>query len=138
MSAAAHTASDAVRKGVAAALIDDSGLAQTLGGPKVFDHPPDRLRPPYIVIGRTVASDWSTSGDEGEAVVLFLHVWTKGEQRDRNHAAQADVRRALTTEPELDGHHLVALRHELSETRRDPSTGHVHAVMRFRAVTEAL
>ena len=136
MSFQTHTAADALRKGVGAALLADQGVVAALGGSAVFDAVPDRQRPPYVVIGRTVAADWSTASEGGEAVTLFLHVWTQAERRDGNQAVQGAVRAALAGPVATPGHHLVSLRLELSETRRDPMTGHVHGVMRLRALIE--
>ena len=38
--------------------------------------------------------------------------------------------------PLLEAHILVNLRFQLTETRRDRASGHVHSVLRFRAVME--
>ena len=129
---------DALRRAVGAALIADAGLNALPDAPSVFDVLPDRKRPPYIVIGRTIASDWSTATEGGAAVTLFLHVWTRRERRDENQRIQAAIVARLAAPITLDGHHLIALRHELAETRRDRLTGHAHAVLRFRAVTEPI
>ena len=44
------------------ALLADSDLTSDLGGQKIFDQVPDRVKLPYIVIGRTAAHRyWSNS-----------------------------------------------------------------------------
>ena len=129
---------DDLRRAVGTALLGDTDLLTLLDGPAIHDALPDRKRPPYVVIGRTIASDWSTATEGGAAVTLFLHVWTRGERRDDNQAIQAAVTRRLAASIQLANHHLVALRLELAETRRDRLTGHAHAVLRFRAVTEPI
>ena len=136
MSISAFTPADALRKALGAAMLADPALDSVLGAGRVHDAVPDRLRPPYVVVGRTTSADWSTATENGEAVTLFLHVWTRQERRDENHAAQAAIRAIAEGPLTLPGHHLVALRHELSETRRDAQTGHVHGVLRFRAIIE--
>ena len=136
MSETPRTGAQALRQAIGATALADPEIASLLAGPNIHDAVPDRVRPPYVVIGRTSAADWSTATEEGEAVTLFLHVWTTAEHRNDNEAIQRALRRVAGSALVLDAHQLVALRHELSETRRDPATGHVHGLMRLRAIIE--
>ncbi len=128
-----------VQKAIFKALTADSELVDALGGQKIFDKMPERVDAPYVVIGRSTASDWSTATDEGEAVTLFIHVWSQSGSRAECHTLQQHLKRILHDQAQaLDAHHLVAMRLQFSETRRDRKSEHLHGVMRFRGVTEVV
>lgn len=118
------------------ALVQDSEILTTLDGAKIFDHVPDRTSPPYIVLGRSTSSDWSTSTETGEAIVFIVHTWSKSASRSENNTLQNLIRKNLDGPIELNDHDLVNLRFQLAETRRDRVTGYLHGVSRFRAITE--
>jgi len=119
------------------ALSQDTELSTSLGADKIFDRVPERVGFPYIVIGRSATSDWSTSTEGGEAIVLYIHTWSSSASRSESHTLQAHVKRILAgTLPPLTDHHLVNLRFQLAETRRDRVSEHFHGLLRFRAVTE--
>ncbi len=119
------------------ALVADLDLIAELDGQKIFDQMPERVAPPYIVVGRTTTSDWSTSTESGEAVTVFIHVWSDQGSRTQCYELQAHLKRILHDKSQsLDSHHLIALRLQFSETRRDRKSEHLHGVMRFRGVTE--
>jgi len=118
-------------------LVEDEDLIGKLGGVKIYDQVPERVALPYIVIGRTTSNDWSTSTEDGEAVTLFIHVWSRSGARTQCHELQQHLKRILhDTSQTLESNHLVALRLVFSETRRDQVSEHLHGVMRFRGVTE--
>ena len=119
------------------ALSQDNELLTLLGPNKVFDRVPERVDFPYIVIGRSTTSDWSTSTEDGETIVFFIHTWSRISSRSECHALQAQVKRVLAGSlAPLTDHHLINLRFQLAETRRDRVSEHFHGVLRFRAVTE--
>lgn len=126
-----------LQKFVFSTLLTDSELVSTLGGPKIFDHVPERVAHPYIVLGRCIASDWSTSTEDGQALTFFIHIWSKSKSRAEINSLQEKVKLLLTDHPNLVGQHcLAALRFQLVETRRDRPNGFLHSVLRFRAVLE--
>ncbi len=126
-----------LRHALFTALSADTELVAQLGGPKVFDKVPERVSPPYVVVGRSASSDWSTATEDGEAIVFFVHTWSKSANRNESHDLQAHVKRIMAANlPALDDHHLVNLCFQLAETRRDRAEGYLHGVLRFRAVTE--
>ncbi len=118
------------------ALSNDTSLLALTGPGRVFDRVPERVRPPYIVLGRSTVSDWNTATDDGDAIVFFIHTWSRRHDRQESHAVQDAVRSALEDGLTLADNHLVALRFQLAETRRDRPSGYVHGVLRFRAVIE--
>ncbi|MDD9910841.1 MAG: DUF3168 domain-containing protein [Ahrensia sp.] len=130
-------ASTALQRALFQALSHDGELLTALGSAKIYDRVPERVSAPYIVLGRSTVSDWSTSTEDGETIVFFVHVWSRANSRHECNSLQDLVRRVLTDDVALTNpHELVALRFQLAETRRDHETDHVHAVMRFTATIE--
>ena len=118
-------------------LTGDVALVSALNGSKVFDRVPERVSPPYIVMGQMSGTDWSTSTEGGEVVTFTLHTWSKTNSREESHNLQSHVRRILESGAvTLPGHHLISLRALFSEVRRARISARLHGVMRFRGVTE--
>lgn len=124
---------------VIAALTADARLADALHGAKIYDTPPSAAAMPYVAIGQSTERDWSTGGDEGREHTLSLLVWSRARDRGEAHDLMGHLRRVLHDSAlALDGWHLVALRHELSEVRRDSDGESWRGLVRFRAVTEPI
>lgn len=122
---------------VIAALAADADLTTALHGRKIYDTPPAGAAMPYVAIGQSVERDWSTGSDEGREHTLTLLVWSRARGRDEAHTLMGHLRRVLNDGAlALQGWHLVALRHELSEVRRDNESESWRGLVRFRAVTE--
>lgn len=133
------TASWSLQRAIYDTLSADAAIIGALGGTRIFDDVPQRSAFPYLTLGQSTLRDWSTGTEEGEEHQLTLHVWSRAEGRRETHELMATVRTALHDQPiALDGHHLVNLRHELSEARREPDGETYHGIVRFRAVTEPL
>ncbi len=134
-----ETAGWALQRAIYAALIGDTEVTGLLGGMHVYDHVPRGSSFPYVTIGQTTERDWSTgSGDGGEHLVT-LNVWSQAAGRKQAQSIMAAIRARLHDRAlALAGYHLVNLRHEFSETRRDPDGETVRGIVRFRAVTEAV
>ena len=114
-----------------------STVVAALGGPRVWDDVPRGASFPYVTIGATSERDWSTASEGGGEHILTLHVWSKSPGRRETEIIAAELRAALHDRPlALDGFRLVNLRHELTDTRRDPDNELYHGVVRMRAVTE--
>lgn len=127
----------ALQKALYQRLVGDTGIVAALGGPRVYDYVPRQAVPPYIAMGRSTVTDWSTGSDEGHEHVLTLHVWSTGAGHRETHELMGLVESAVEgAQLVLDGHRLVNLRHELSEARRDPDGETHHGIVRLRAVTE--
>lgn len=119
------------------ALTDSSELTSLLGGVKIFDRVPDRAGFPYVVIGRTSTTDYSTASEDGVAIVLFIHCWSKSADRREIHAVQQQIDAVLTGPlPAMATHNLIHLRNQFSETQRDHVRRVMHGLTRFRAVLE--
>jgi len=127
----------ALQKAIYQRLVGDAGLVSALGGARVYDHVPRQVTPPYIAMGRSTVTDWSTGSDDGHEHSLTLHVWSASAGHRETHELMGLVESAIDGAGlALEGHRLVNLRHELSEARRDPEAELYHGIVRLRAVTE--
>ncbi|NDW03067.1 DUF3168 domain-containing protein [Jiella pacifica] len=134
----AHPSAE-LQQSIFSALTSDPSLTALLGGPKVFDRRPERANFPYLTLGRTAVVDWSTGSEDGAEHILTLHVWAKGGGKAETYAIMDKVAEKLNdaTLP-MEGHHLVNLRLQFAEARREPDSAAYHGILRFRAVTEPL
>jgi hypothetical protein len=133
------SASHAVRSAIIATLTNDLAVTAALGGARIYDDVPTRAEFPYLVFAQTTERDWSTATDAGHEHTVTLHVWSRALGRKEAEAIMAATQTALHDQAlALDGHRLVNLRHEFSETRRDPDGETYHGITRYRAVTEVV
>jgi hypothetical protein len=127
----------ALQKAVYGALTTDAGVLAALGGPHIYDHVPRKTAKPYVTLEQTRVRDWSTGSDTGHEHTLTLHVWATATGARKTMAVIEAIRLGLHDQAlNLDGHHLVNLRHELSEIRRMEDGETINGIVRFRAVTE--
>ncbi|MEP1206725.1 MAG: DUF3168 domain-containing protein [Rhizobiaceae bacterium] len=118
-------------------LTGSTELTNLLGAAKIFDRVPDRVESPYVVIGRTTTTDYSTASEDGVAIVFFVHCWSQSADRGEIHAIQQLISTLLTDQPPvLATHNLIHLRNQFSEVQRDHLRGLMHGLTRFRAVVE--
>lgn len=126
-----------LQSALVSALTSDTQLASALGGRKVYDAPPPGAAMPYVTLGQSTERDWSTGSDEGREHTVTLLVWSRARGRSETHDLMGHLRRVLHDGAlTLDGWRLVALRHELSEVRRDNDGETWRGLVRLRAVTE--
>lgn len=129
----------ALQEAVFGLLAADGELATLLGGAHVFDGAPRNATAPYVHLGEMNARDWSTATEAGTEIGFAVVAWSRQPGRseglsiaDRVAALLHDA--ALT----LDGFRLVNLRHVATETARVEKPEGRRAVVRFRAVMEAI
>jgi Protein of unknown function (DUF3168) len=126
-----------LQQSIFAALVADAALTALLGTGRIFDDVPQGSPLPYVTFGQAAQRDWSTAGEDGTEHLITLHVWSAAGGKKQAHEILSALHAALHDRPlSLAGHHLVNLRHEHSEIRRDPDGQTVHGLARFRAVTE--
>ncbi|KQV63830.1 DUF3168 domain-containing protein [Rhizobium sp. Root1220] len=122
---------------VHARLTGDAQLTALVGADAIRDRLVSGRKLPSIVIGDLVSNDYSTSTEAGEEHLLTLEIWSDANGRMRTQDIAACVFALLHDAPlDLASAHLVALRHRLTRTRREPKAKLHVAEMRFRAVTE--
>ncbi|HWB46503.1 MAG TPA: DUF3168 domain-containing protein [Hyphomicrobiaceae bacterium] len=126
-----------LQQAIFASLTADAALTALLGGPRIYDGAPQGSAFPYLTFGQSTARDWSTATDDGKEHIFTIHVWSRTRGTSEAQAIMDAVRAALHDQPlTLDGHRLVNLRAEFSDSRRDPDGQTMHGMVRFRAVTE--
>jgi hypothetical protein len=130
-------ASAALRAAVHDALVADASLAAALGGPKIYDEPPRAATFPYVTLGETRISDFSTGTESGEEHQLTLHAWSRQGGHKEAHIIAGALLQALDDAPlTLADHQLINFRFSVADVRREADGRTYHALVRFRAVTE--
>ncbi|MEG6510093.1 DUF3168 domain-containing protein [Methyloligella sp. 2.7D] len=118
-------------------LSGSSGLTDMLGGIRIYDDPPQSAAFPFVTIGESSVVDWSTGTEDGAEHLVTLHVWSRAGGKKQGHEIVEAIRALLHDRAlMLDGHVLVNLRYQFSETRQDPDGESYHGIVRYRAVTE--
>jgi hypothetical protein len=129
----------ALRSAIHDALVADTALAATLGGPRIYDEPPRGAAFPYLTLGEMRLSDISADDAPLQEHQLTLHVWSRQGGHKEAHVITGALLQALDDVPlSLDGHRLVNLRFAVADIRRERDGRTYHALVRFRAVTEPL
>lgn len=124
---------------VATLAADPSLLALTSNEPRIYDFVPPRVKYPYVTIGQTVERDWSAGFENGSEHTITLHVWSTANGRREAAEIAFQIRAAIHDAAlTLTAHRLVSIRHEFTETRREPDGETIRSLVRFRAVTEPL
>jgi len=131
-------ASAALRAAVHDALVADGALTSLLGGPKIYDEPPRAAAFPYVTLGETRVTDYSTGTEQAEEHQLMLHAWSRQGGHKEAHLIAGALLQALDDAPlTLADHALINLRFAVADIRREADGRTYHAAVRFRAVTEA-
>ena len=119
------------------ALKNDTALQTDLGGIKIFDHVPSKIKLPYVVLGTMSIEDWSTSSDEGAEYTFDIHCWSNHRGRREVQTISAHIKRILDNQNlALQTCNLVNLQWQLSEIDRDDEARAYLSISRFRAVVE--
>jgi hypothetical protein len=131
------SAANELLQAVCAALAGYAELTALIGPDGVRDRLASGKELPCVVIGETIANDYSTSTEKGEEHHVTLQVWAEAAGRRRAEEI-AGMARALLDDASLplSGYTLVNLQHVSTQARREPKTRLFYAEMRFRAVTE--
>jgi hypothetical protein len=130
-------ASWTLQRSIYQALANDSDLTALLGGARIYDDAPQAAPYPFITLGQSVIQDWSTGTEDGSEHSLTLHVWSRAGGKKQVHEIIEAIEAVLHDQPlMLEDHHLINLRHEISEARPDPDGDTFHGIVRYRAVTE--
>jgi Protein of unknown function (DUF3168) len=129
----------ALQTAVFAALSTSTELTALLGGPRIYDDAPHATAFPYITFGQSVVREASTSTEPGDEHIFTIHTWSRSQGRRETHMILDIIRARLhDATPTVTDHRVINLRHEFSDTRRDPDGETIHGICRFRALTEPL
>lgn len=104
----------------------------------VYDGAPPRAAFPYIVIGGSPVTDWSTKTERGREIRLALTIWDDGEVAESLRTLMIAVEAAMDDFPrDLPGWHvasLVFLRSLISREPDAPSAALIEYRVRVLAV----
>jgi len=130
----------ALQKAIIAALAADTALQALIGVPaRVYDEPPRNTAFPYVTLGASTIADWDTSSDRGHEHAFMFHIWSRHGGHKEARAILGAIEGVLHTGTlPLEDHVLINLRFEFGDIFRDGDGETIHAVMRYRAVTEPL
>lgn len=118
-------------------LIASTNLATSLGGTFIYDDVPNGQKPPYVVFGTAVYSNWSTSTEEGMEHSISLDIWSPENGRKQVLEISQHIVGALEALPKVvSGHHLINMTNESLEVSRDVESGYFHGTLNYRAITE--
>jgi hypothetical protein len=133
------TAAAALRAAIHDALVADTALTALLGGPRIYDEPPQAPAFPYVTLGDARVEDISGDGSTTQEHRLILHAWSRqGGHREAHLIAGAMLQALDDAALAPVGHHLVNLRFSVADIRRETDGRTYHAFVRFRAVTEPM
>ena len=131
------SASAVLRAAIYDALSSDGALSALLGGPKIYDEPPREAAFPYVTLGETRVTDFSTGSEPGQEHQITLHAWSRQGGHREAHLISGALLQALDDAPlTLADHRLVNLRFATADVRREADGRTYHALVRFRAMTE--
>jgi len=126
----------ALQKAIVAALIADPATG-ALVGDRIYDAPPRDSAFPYVTLGDTTATDWSTGDTQGQEHRVTVLAWSRERGKRECHEIVEAVRAALHDAAlTLDGQALANLRFEFADVRREADGITYRGLARFRAVTE--
>lgn len=135
----ATSASRELQKGIYETLAGNPSVTRLLGGTNIYKDVPQNADYPYLTFVQSVARDWSAGSDDGLEHILTLHVWSRADGKKETHEIIKAIREALHDgSVPVSDHHLVNLRHEFSEARRDPDGETYHGIVRYRAVAGSI
>lgn len=130
----------AVQVGIRAVLLGDATLTDIIGPRSVWDEPPEDESMPYVHIGESTSIPDGSHGGQGRQVAATLHSWAKA--RSANAVNSIGVRLVALLDHQhaaLDaatsGVTVWMVRHEFSQTMRDPNREIRHRIDRFRIYT---
>jgi hypothetical protein len=131
------SASAALRAAIHDALVADGAVSALLGGPKIYDELPHAATFPYVTLGETRVTDFSTGTEPGQEHQITLHAWSRQGGHREAHMISGALLQALDDAPlSLANHRLVNLRFATADVRREADGRTYHALVRFRAMTE--
>jgi hypothetical protein len=129
----------ALQQALFAALTGSASLTAALGGPRIYDDPPQPVAFPHITFGPASVHDADTATERADEHSVTLIVWSRAHGRLEAHSLIDLVRTLLHDQPlPLTGHRLVNLRHEQTDVRRLRDGETTRADLHFRAFTEPL
>lgn len=137
MTAATIDPIEDVQVGIRTLLLAQSALTAIVGAQGVWDEPPEDGTFPYVHIGEATSIPDGTHSGQGRQVAATLHSWAKARSAHAVNVIGAQLVATLDLQHEaLDavtsGVTVWMVRHEFSQTLRDPDRTIRHRIDRFR------
>jgi hypothetical protein len=131
---------DAVQVGLRTLLLGDAALTALIGESSVWDEPPEDEDFPYVHIGEATSILDGTHSGQGRQVAETLHSWDKARTARSVNRIGARLVAVLDLQAEAfdavtSGVTVWMIRHEFSQTLRDPDRTIRHRIDRFRIYT---
>lgn len=129
----------ALQARLVAALLADTDLMTALGSPAIFDAPPKDQQPPYVVIARHDILPRDGDAAPGNDHRLLLQCWHPSASRKTVVAIAERVTR-VALDIDLSGPDLTVshAQHDRTDTAIDPQSGHAHAAIALRFLSESI
>ncbi|CAL9457158.1 hypothetical protein SUDANB15_02543 [Streptomyces sp. enrichment culture] len=112
-------------------------LSASLSVP-VYDFVPEKVRGNYVVIGEAVERPDNVHGAHGSDIQHTFHVVVDGEGFSAALAIVDEISQTLDHQLRSlapEGHSIVSIRRELTQTFRDQDPRYRHALVRYRIAT---
>ena len=125
-----------LQQAVYGALTGDSTLMTLITG--VFDRPPQGTAFPYITIGESNGSDWSSKTTVGMEHILPIYVWSREGGRKQSAQIMERIHTILhQANLTVTGQTLVLMRFIASHILLEDDGWTYQGVMQFRALLQA-
>jgi len=132
-----HPSGLSLQQAIFTTLTGSITLVNYLGGPKIYDAIPEETAFPYVTIGQSLMTDWSTASDQGREHRLRLHVWSRDSGSSETQQIAEEIINSLhDVSLNLTDNVLVNMRFTGADVLRDSDGKTHHSILRFRAVTE--
>lgn len=130
----------AVQVGIRALLLARSTLTDIIGPRSVWDEPPEDESMPYVHIGEATSIPDGVHTGQGRQVAATLHSWAKARSAEAVNEIGVELVAALdhqhaALDAATSGVTVWMVKHEFSQTLRDPDRTIRHRIDRFRIYT---
>jgi len=126
-----------LQKAIYQTLTNDATLMALVVG--VFDRPPQGTAFPYITLGESAGSDWSTKTTTGMEQNVTLHVWSREGGRAEAASIMERIHTLLHQAPlSVTGQTLVSIRFSASNILLENDGWTYQGVMTFQAFLQAV
>lgn len=125
-----------LQKSVFQKLSGDTTLTGLING--VFDRSLQEQNYPYVTLGESLISDWSTKTTNGTEQIIVLRVWSREGGRKQVEIIMERIH-TLLHDPVMtvDGQTLISMRFSSSAINLESDGWTYHGVMRFKALLQA-
>lgn len=125
-----------LQKAIYQKLTGDSALMALVTG--VFDRSPQGQDYPFVTIGESTVSDWSTKTTNGTEQRVSVHIWAREGGRKQAEVVAEKIHSLLHMGTmAVDGQTLVLMRFLSSAISLENDGYTYQGIMRFRALLEA-